>query len=455
MNSGFSMINWFGVSLTVGLLFLLPGLLMLWFGWRGQRIDDHNTCRACGFDLFGSGESPDECPECGADLKEPHSIRVGNRKRHMGRVVVGILFILIGLGPFGLWGASSITQTNWQQYKPLWMLRQEAHRHGTPASAAALTEILLRLQNQQLTGPQMQPIVQEVLTVQANPQTPWDTKWGEIFEVANGNGWVPAADLERYIQTAMDHSYTFHVRPEVTHGDPFAYQISKNTSRIGENAQPYVQRHDATFRINGVVLETAHGYSGESLNATGTGTSTSSVTPSAEAWAQISPGEHKITLTYRAEVYDDWNRTTLLLRKEYTHEDTFTILPKDQPTEQAVNDLKHLQAVEGAVQVNQIRVSKQGNLSSEFEIKPRPVSIAFRVEIEDENGNRYDGGTFSVSASRSMHYHVGSGKKYEIPGENVDIILIPDEETAKKSVDITDYWGEEIRFNDVPLKREQ
>jgi hypothetical protein len=77
---------------------LLPGISLIWSGWRGEVVDDHPLCKRCRYDLVGCDSMTIHCPECGLDLLSDESVIIGNRKIHKGKLWGGlacmVMFVL-------------------------------------------------------------------------------------------------------------------------------------------------------------------------------------------------------------------------------------------------------------------------------------------------------------------------------------------------------------------------
>src|SRR5438874_2059393 len=73
------------------------GVLLLFLGRRGKRVNDHPVCRRCGYDLTGLPNASTRCAECGANLHRAGAVQHGQRKARGGLVAIGTLVLLPSL----------------------------------------------------------------------------------------------------------------------------------------------------------------------------------------------------------------------------------------------------------------------------------------------------------------------------------------------------------------------
>src|SRR5690349_3923778 len=105
---------------------MLLGVLLLILGLRGKRLNDHPTCRDCGFDLENVYPASITCPECGSGLRRPKAVRTGQRRRRPILIAAGLLLLLTPGFPIALAVFAAITGADVNQYKPLGLLLWEA-----------------------------------------------------------------------------------------------------------------------------------------------------------------------------------------------------------------------------------------------------------------------------------------------------------------------------------------
>lgn len=128
------------------------GLTLLTIGVRGNRIDDHPWCVACRFDLFALPETTRTCPECGADIKKPNAVRIGQRRHKPRLAVTGAVMVLLFGTPLGL---ASFADIDWNRYKPLVMLKWELQSDHSRTRRWASEELARRIADGDLSDEQV------------------------------------------------------------------------------------------------------------------------------------------------------------------------------------------------------------------------------------------------------------------------------------------------------------
>ncbi len=76
------------------------GAITMWRGLRGVIVDRDPRCLGCGYLLIGLPMFQSNCPECGLDISDPRAIRHGRRRLRGRPVLIGLLIMLVSLGPF-------------------------------------------------------------------------------------------------------------------------------------------------------------------------------------------------------------------------------------------------------------------------------------------------------------------------------------------------------------------
>lgn len=157
------------VLIAICVLAVLAGGVLAWRGLYRSRRGTTPFCRACGYNL--SGRSSEGCSECGADLSRPKSIVIGERFAHRRRLLIGVVFLAVGLIVGGRSVYSSLQRVNWYAYYPVsWLLADLASGSWAVASSAGI-ELWSRLHGNRLSPQDVELIVAAGLREQAAPTT--------------------------------------------------------------------------------------------------------------------------------------------------------------------------------------------------------------------------------------------------------------------------------------------
>jgi len=459
---------WYQGVLAVPSLVVLVGLLLMLLGWVGRRVGEHPHCRKCGFDLHGSmgsgGVRPGSCPECGADLSVGRRVVTGLRRRRLSVVGVGLLMVVGGVGAGGalLWVNGQ--QVNLNQYKPVWLLRNEANRHGTGTSGDALDELVSRLHAGKLSRSQVDGLVSDALVVQGNASTAWDTDWGEIVEQAKDVGWITPADWVAYAETAARSAYTVDVRPRVGRGEPVYRWVRTGRARMSERTGGFhVRTSDAHMLLDGVPQ--SHWSKGRSSSSaitgrSGGGASGRSIDFDEQAWGDLPAGAYPVAFFQRVEVSRDANRDwqpdgPVIVTFEMTMADRLQLV--DESTVAAVVDESLRQGVRDALTVERMEVrhgDEWNYFSGSIRLDHPPVGLAFDVYLRDDQGREVRLGWINEGMQDATTYGLdGQPPTWgEWTDSTADVVLRPSEKAALSSHDVFEYWGEEVVFEDVTVE---
>ncbi len=79
-------------------VFFFLGLAWCYNGYAGLLVKTDPSCIACKYNLKGlNQETQQYCPECGADLFEPDSVRFKKPKISWGHILFGLILIAIAI----------------------------------------------------------------------------------------------------------------------------------------------------------------------------------------------------------------------------------------------------------------------------------------------------------------------------------------------------------------------
>ncbi|MEK6701729.1 MAG: hypothetical protein AABZ53_05670 [Planctomycetota bacterium] len=220
------------LKILIWLFATIPaGLLLIWIGWRGRRINRVPACRQCWFNLTGVWPASTVCPECGVGLKQRGRVVTGQRRRVWWLIVPGGLgasmacLVIAGAVFLTLWGQGVY------QYKPVSMLLWEG-RNGSPEySKAAANELAERMSARKLTNEESHAVVQAALVLQGNLERVWVEEWGTLIDQAALFGVLSDEQKLRYRKQAGVLELV--VRPRVRKGDALPVGVRLKERRVG------------------------------------------------------------------------------------------------------------------------------------------------------------------------------------------------------------------------------
>lgn len=208
------------VIVIVGLI----GIGLLVRGIRGQRRGDEPHCRQCDYNLFGlDQETQHFCPECGADLFAPLSVRFGRRVRSKRLTIVGSTLVTVAILVGGALIWQGATGYDWIRITPTsWLI----HDGDEPFQGRrARFELLRRFQNGELSDSDIASIVKHGTPAANAPFEPKHLQWAELIETAWAKGKLSNGELERYSYRFFEASARVVVRPRVRLGQPMTIQL--------------------------------------------------------------------------------------------------------------------------------------------------------------------------------------------------------------------------------------
>ena len=435
--------------LALAIVAAVLGLIVLVMGLRGRRVDAHPVCRKCRFDLEGLARG--ECPECGADVRADGAVRVGNRRKRRGAIVLGVVLLALGLGGSGVLAWGSATKFNWNTIKPVWMLTRELKSRDVATVDAAATELLARAEKEKLRASEWAPVVATALDVQGNTSGPWAKSVGNLLLQARRAGALDEAGLSRYIRQGVQLS--LEARPRVAMDGEAAARMHVRPLRTGEQEWLKLRMAMVKTTMDGNVVVEREDRWGSSMNIAPVGTSSSSIpTPV----AGLAPGKH--------EVRQEWS---LWVTESHGHDEgrmvpwkqefvaAFELLGPGESTVTMTKDEALQEVMEKKVRLSQLRIEDGKHVSGAIDMQQLPMAVGFDVifRTRDENGVVREEVLAQVNApAGAWHGHgIGGDLKTPIRGDKVDVVLRASRAAAEKTVDLTEIWDGSIEFKDVAI----
>jgi hypothetical protein len=373
------------------------------------------------------------------------------------KLVIGLILLMLGGSVFWVTTFGPLRDYDWNQIKPVAWLRIEA-RHG---SGPALSELNDRLDRGALSARQSGRIIDDALHQQTLGYTSWNPDWGRFVEEAHRRGYASVQQWEGYGLNIID-GIQMEVRPTITRGDPLVIRIkySKMTcsnlydlrlSVIG-NEFCVNDRNKNQGQLSRVISFKAM----PSASKIGYTWYEAAFT---EVWMeQLADGPYTLTLNLRAKLYLT-HKSTPIATKTVALSDTFALLPAEKPSARAATLEQHRASVEAGIKPFSIDwVNSTGTILLGLGWSPSPIAVAFQVTARTPDGEIYDLGHFaSPEESKStspIHVYNLRASSDLTPTKTLDLILTPSYDAAVATLDITEYWGDTIVFEDVPVQIE-
>ncbi len=444
-------------SVMLAILSLSPpilGLVMLVLGLRGKRLDYHPVCRRCGYDLVGSPNPRERCPECGAGLLGDHAVRVGNRHKQPLPVVMGTLLITLSVGLLCV----QLLGTNLDPYKPFWLLRLEATTPAMGSKGGALNELLTRTQSSSLSTSQLDSLMSAVLQVQADASIPWDETWGDVFAELFTQGVGAPAQHEKFAKGV--YRFEMIIRPRVRLGERISIRTPYRYNRgHGDQARYYRVQPRGRVTIGELSYQLGVSTSGAMM---GEGSSRTSLHTDRPPFNQLAIGSHELRLVQPIEIRLGGETGPLIGRFELLESDTFKIASADTDDIELFKDPQAAASMETGISIRQkrIKVRPRRNNPERFiadvvvNLHGTTAPFAYRV-IAQSGDHEVDLGWIAYNGPMNNHSHGTDGDwPSELTADHVDLLFRPDTDAARNTVDIYRILDHEFVIEDVEVVRQ-
>jgi hypothetical protein len=439
------------------------GAAVAWRGWRGRQIDDHPLCRRCGFDLVGKPADSTRCAECGADLSGPRAVRVGHRARRPALLAIGAELLVVGLIPLAIIALVGARGVDVQTLKPLWWVRAEALGDDPAAAVTAFGELQRRLVLGQLSGKDVESIVDDLLAWQADANRPWLPTAGDFIETARDAivpaGTPPLVSSERWSRYAQQAGprLTFTARPRARAGDAFPVVVVTDRHRAGSGNR-------FTWGMRQIGSPAAHAGTPPprriSMRSSSTGngalTMIDRLQPLPLPEPTTRPMPREVTVRVPMDVTEGPRSSATLASWTSEGRVAWVELPATQPSVVLVDDPALRPAIERAVTIRKAHLVQTRVLTAfvDFRIGPTPVPLAYDVFL------RTDAREWKLTPL--VHPGPGGGTvgttdsvRSEVNGfaaEVVDVVLRPNPDAAAtRTLDIDRVWSGEVVLRDVKI----
>lgn len=450
-------------------------------GVRGRRIPTGPSCRRCRFSLVGIYPGQTCCPECGIAFDRRRRVRTSRRVVRLWLVVPSgaLLLLCASAAGYRLGLENPDFQIEIKHHKPAKLLCLENKYGDDERAGAALQEMQRRLRAGELTTRGMRSIARYVLAIQADEQRKWETHWGDFMETARRKGLLEDSYWARY----MIESYrpTITPRAAVNIGDPVPFRIHDHWrvgnrpgfevalivgdavlgddipashDAIGEQAEaeplrPFVLRpssHSTSFRVISE-FRYSQGPNPVLPRPEKSGRTVFRVPLRLEFYEMSGAGQPDPVTPGNLPYQQLRRRSRFITSQTRMFETPVHILPDEVPGLRLLDDPALGEQLEEYLNrilrgpPSGIDVAAQRRRLGRFGMLERPPApIAFVVYARE-------GLKEERAGSAGLGWWTTIPESFELA--RVDLILRPDLERAKQTIEMTEIWGGEIILRDV------
>ncbi len=461
------------------------GVVLLIWGLRGKRINDHPVCRQCRFDLSGQPEGTITCPECGAGLKRDGSIRTGQRRKRPIAIGLGSLAIVLPMLAVGTLVFALVTGQDLNSYKPIGMLAWEARRADATRTKIVAAELRRRLTTKGVSKQTYDRIVQMALDHQGDVNRAWSPEWGDIIEQAVADAKITKEDRSRYRRQAA--VVKFEARPRVRAGEDIPVVAKVVEKRIGGSAtlMALAQLKDATVDGAKAKLMGIADPGRGRVSEVGAQSTWFYLYGTSNAWGRAdmpggrlvtllrlppgsTPGRKVVNMSLGTMTIEQPNAAGMSWPSAIKKDDPDTrfheasiaidVIAADAPGVEVVtpapDDVKKMELL---LEPTGCSMYGGGQVTMTFNVENRPMDFAFDVVLKNAQKEWRVGPLTSGTHGGSMQYYFNGGDKQRpvygtvsgFRGGKVDVVLRPSEKAALQTTDVTRIYGQEIVFKDV------
>jgi hypothetical protein len=435
----------------------LGGIVLLWIGLRGRAIDGHPVCRKCGYDLTGLFPEGKKCPECGADLTGGHNVRIGNRAKRP--VFIGTAVVLFLASATMSW--LHISEFDWTAHKPVsWLLADS--RGDAKAADAAIEELLRRLALSSLDSNDADRVADHALAIQRDQAAPWNPRWGGFIRIAYERGLISEDRFNSLFEQSFQLSFV--ARPDIRVGDPVVIGLTSTPIRVGYvTVDCYIDEWN-NIAVNGEVLADGD-YRIVSGRTLFNGETIEDVRPieldDLPAF-RLPFGVHRVDATIGLTVWRQGRGWGHSWSQDVSGQ--LTIVDNTSLGVARVVDPAKRDAVRSMLEVNYINFSEdRRRLEVDWGTTRRyvsgvPLHLLLAIRKDGQLWDVEQPGSEIVvpgAPGRAVYFGISGGSSpfrcIDPSATTLDVVFIPSSYTALRTLDVTEIWGEEIVFKDVPI----
>lgn len=430
--------------------------------WCAVRAGSHSVCRRCEYDLRGTPEPYKECPECGADLTTNRSVCIGNRRRHPLAIVISSLIVLVVAAILIGAGGRIANRTNFNPYKPLWLLRIDARDTNSHFKASsAHNEIRYRIAAGKISNSDLKQLFADAIDGIADPNLQWFVPWGDIAWQVIQQDLGTSEQYQQYGEHMIQP--TIRARPTVRRGQPIPIELALISKRgFGSKTTFWESHGELDLVVAGHHLPVTMEDFGN-LPHGGSLSSAILIPMDTEPFASLPLGSHEVSLNILIQIsagkdgplIASWNAELIT---------TFNLIESDaSPDIRVLRDPSMASFVQDRIEVEYLKLNLavDGTPLVTYRIlfkDSRRDGIAHDVLIDDGQGLWYLGSVSVPGTSRGANGSVARTETMALDARfkasKVDLILSPNIEYAEHTVDIFDILDHEFVIEDIEVVRQ-
>lgn len=431
--------------LWIGFALLAPGLLVflkpgIWPGRHGRTP----FCRQCNYNL--TGLVSDRCPECGTHITPKTTVYGQRRGRPV--VTIGALGCIV-IGAIALVRGSQ--EYNWHRLRPVAWLWSDIESQDRLTSLGAWRELLMRDQDGRLSATQRDALIDRCLEAQTAPSiSRLGRRMIQYLSLACRDEMLSEAQAKRFCRQTVP--MTLAVRPRIAIGDPVPLRITTSGTRYG-GTDVWLHLDTSPLLLDGQPT-------GYALSAQGVARAQNKSTVRTDHGYRCTagPGRHVLSVVCRLGVYhgptNRKDQSQLRVEDEIRLTAEFEVLETQPPNLiRGVADPSLGERLQAALRPYSLvrHAGPPTMISGTVWMRIPPVDVAFRILLRF-HGTELQVASCTSAAGREKYCNWQMAWPDVLP-ETVDVILRSDEEVAKQTVDIFEYWKGELVYEGISVQR--
>jgi hypothetical protein len=448
---------WANFLLAAAVVF---GIAIIWLALRGRRVDDHPLCRKCGYDLSGLPATSECCSECGRNVREPNSTKIGHRQVRRRLLACGLVVLLPTAGWLALVGFMAVRRIDPNHYRPVSWLLADAEQANAATSNAAFAELNRRLVARILSDAQIGQIVDRAFKHQVDLSNTWNPLWGDFIEDAYDRRLIPEEKHSQFLQQGV--VFEMEVRPQLRQGVAMPWSMT-GTSRFGSRNYYQVHLGDFALLIDGMATDKTADITALEFDYGANVVSSSTrykayrgLRASSPALTGLALGRHTAGLEGTISIHRSTGGSgplgPKLTEKSVAIEVPWQLV--SQPTVRAVSDPSAAMAIEQAITllpfVYPSRIAYRGGTAI-------PMPLAFQViarwkSLSDGQTQTEDRvvGTYSFQNGIGLRLDIMDYFE-KLPATKIDVVFRSSADVAESTLGIIEFWDGEIVIHGVPV----